>query len=290
MGCDNVNGQIITLAGGPVVRYKLAVAREHFLLLLINIFVGKFTNLPIELEASPLRLVELGQYVRAGEPLVRLTDDSEVEIPLPLTLTDYAKIARLVSAKKYPRVELSGHGTDKKHQWVGYVVRVAPEADELTRTIKVYVHVENLEQDVPLLPGTFVHARITGPLLENVIVVPRDAIRNGKVFIATKLEEVPAPSNSKSSTGGTASSILEGIVEVRGVEIEQFLETLAIIKLGLKPGEKIIMTNLDTLQGGTRIRIQSSRRLADELKGRRTRFALPALAGGGSNGEKDAVN
>ncbi|GAG36328.1 unnamed protein product, partial [marine sediment metagenome] len=127
--------------------------------------------------------VELGQYVRAGDSLARLTDISVVEIPIPLTLKDFAKVEPSVKAGRHPKVALAENESDRP-RWMGYVVRAAPEADELTRTIMVYAHVKNDEQKVPLLPGTFVHARIEGPVLKNVLAVPRDAIVNGRVFVA----------------------------------------------------------------------------------------------------------
>lgn len=218
-------------------------------------------------------LVEQGQYVKAGEALVRLTDVSQIEIPVPVTLTDYAKIEPKLRAGQQPAVELAENETDPP-RWNGYVVRAAPKADELTRTINVYVHVDNDRQAVPLLPGTFVHARIVGPVLQDVVTVPRDAIAHGKLFVARHRAGAPAT------------------VEQRSVSVKRTLRTLAILDGGTEPGtgvaagDSVILTNLDLIHAGARIHIESHRTLADELQQQRTEIVRPVLAGDGRAQQK----
>ena len=202
---------------------------------------------------------ELGQYVRAGDPLARLTDVSVVEIPIPLTLKDFAKVEPSVKAGRYPKVALAENESDRP-RWTGYVVRAAPEADELTRTIMVYAHVKNDEQQVPLLPGTFVHARIEGPVLKNVLAVPRDAIVNGRLFVARN-----------------------GRAEQRTITTTQKLRSLALVSSGLAHGDRVILTNLDVIHDGAKINVQSHRALPDELESQPTMFVRPSLAGTGTD-------
>ena len=201
--------------------------------------------------------VEQGQYVRSGDPLLRLTDISAVEVPIPLPLEDYAKIAALVESGAQPIVELAENETDPA-RWFGNVVRIAPEADELTRTVEVYVEIENTAQTVPLLPGTFVHARIVGPVLQNVLVVPRDAMLNGRLYVAK-----------------------EDRATQRTARIHRTLQSLAIVEAGVEATEAVILTNLDIIHEGARLRVQSHRSLSDELNGRRVQAARRALAGNG---------
>lgn len=204
-------------------------------------------------------MVELGQFVRPGEPIVRLTDVTAVEVPVPLTLREFAKIESQVKTGRNPRVVLAENETAPP-RWTGSVVRVAPEADEQTRTINVYVYVDNQDQEVSLLPGTFVHARIDGPQLRDVVVVPRDALSNGQVYVARN-----------------------GKVQSRKITIGQTLQSLAVIEQGVKSGDRVVMTNLDVIHDGARVSIQSHRSLADELENQRTKVARQTLAGGGSD-------
>ena len=200
-------------------------------------------------------MVELGQIVQAGTPLVRLTDLSIVEIPVPLPLSDFLKIEPEVAAGRFPQVSLSETETAEP-RWTGRVVRVAPEADERTRTVQVFVRVDNEESQSPLLPGSFVHARIEGPMLEDSMVVPRDAVIDGRVYVAG-----------------------ESGVEQRQVTAGLTLESLVVIEQGLAAGEEVILTNLDMLQPGARIQIRVHRTLDDELNRQRVPTLQRRLAG-----------
>ncbi len=193
--------------------------------------------------------VERGQYVRVGEPLVTITAVSEVEIPLAVTLDDYAKLLPDVLERRYPAVELAENETSKP-RWTGHVVRVSPKADEQTRTATVFIRVENTTQVTPLLPGTFVHARVEGPVLKRVLAVPRDAVSNGHVFVER-----------------------DGKVTQQSVLVSRILNGMALIASGLAPGDRVVLTNLDVLFEGAAVTVSVERSLAEELARQRTRSA-----------------
>lgn len=194
-------------------------------------------------------MVEKGQYVRVGDPLIRLTNTSLVEIPLPLALTDFQKIEGRLRAGEEPEVELAVNETAPQ-KWKGRVVRAAPEADASTRTVMVFVEVQNSEpigdpsdtNPVPLRPGTFVHARIAGPLLSETIVIPRDAIVKGHVFVAK-----------------------DGKAERRKIKTDTTLQSLVVVKDGLEPGDQVVLTNLDVVRDSVKLEVTDSVTLADEL-------------------------
>ncbi len=194
--------------------------------------------------------VERGQYVRVGEPLVTITAVSEVEIPLAVTLDDYAKLLPDVLERRYPAVALAENETSKP-RWTGHVVRVSPKADEQTRTATVFIRVENTTQITPLLPGTFVHARVEGPVLNRVLAVPRDAVSNGRVFIER-----------------------DGKVTQQPVLVARILNGMALITSGLAPGDRIVLTNLDVLFEGAAVNATLERTLAEELARQQTRSAM----------------
>ena len=169
---------------------------------------------------------ETGQYVKAGDPLLTITNTEAVEIPVPITLSDYAKLLPLLGRGETPHVDLA-ESVRRLARWTGRLTRTAPKADAENRTIEVYVEVENAKQSQPLLPGTFVHARIAGPVLEQIQAIPRDAIINSHVLIARPGSKSP--------------------VEQRKIEPMQTLETLALLDHGLNEGDQLILTNLDVL-------------------------------------------
>ena len=195
--------------------------------------------------------VEKGQYVQPGTPLYRVTQIDAVEIAIPLHPLDFAKIAELVLAGEQPKVELAENEVASS-RWNGRVVRISPEADTATRTIDIFVEVENTidgqQVAVPLLPGSFVQARIEGPVLNDVIVIPRAAI----VGNASGSTRVFVERDGKA-------------VEV-AVEVSRRLEAQAFISSGLEPGDRVIMTNLDALSDGSAVAAQSTTSPADTLK------------------------
>ncbi len=206
--------------------------------------------------------VEQGQFVRTGDPLVRLADIDSVQVPINLTLTDYAKVETLLKAGVKPQVRLMRFESASE-RWTGVLERVAPEADETTRTIKVYVHVDNTRAETPLLPGTVVQAAIDGPTTGKVVVVPRDAVQDGRVFLATDFFE--------EKRDGT--TIKKGIARKRQIEIDRTLRTVLIIKANLAEGEQVILTNLDILNDGNIIRIDGVQYLRNEIGKSKLRFA-----------------
>lgn len=185
--------------------------------------------------------VELGQYVKPGDPLVSVVDNSMVEIPLAVTLEDYARLLPMVATDRRPAVRLAEHES-ASDRWHGELVRLSPKVDEQTRTVTVYVHVDNSRQASPLLPGTFVHARIEGPILSDVVVVPRESVLNGRGFV-----------------------LEDGKAVQRTVRVSRALQTLALVDEGFAPGDQVILTNLDVLYEGAGVNPQRHCNLSDEL-------------------------
>lgn len=190
--------------------------------------------------------VEKGQHVQPGMPLFHVVQLDHVEIEIPLHPRDYAKVAQLLAEGRQPLVELAENEIAAA-QWRGRVVRVAPEADPGSRTMSVYVEIDNEEQTLPLLPGMFVQARIEGPELPGSIVVPREAVvgsdlQQARVYVAE---------------GDRAS--------VREVSISRRLEGMAFVASGLSRDDELILTNLDVLDEDAKIEVRSRIRLDDEL-------------------------
>ncbi|NOX55107.1 MAG: efflux RND transporter periplasmic adaptor subunit [Planctomycetes bacterium] len=205
--------------------------------------------------------VEVGKVVRPGDPLFRLTDITQVEVPVALSLSDYAKLAKRIKEGDFPYVELAENETAPA-RWVGELTRAAPEADETTRTIQVYVEVDNRKQSTPLLPGAFVHARIDGPVLKSVMLVPRDALTEDGVFVAV-------PRRPDDLSGPV-------VARKRPIVIRRTLQSFAILdskQTPLQPGDQVILTNLDILQDEAEVRVQSRRTLKDELRRQRVPVA-----------------
>jgi RND family efflux transporter MFP subunit len=214
--------------------------------------------------------VQPGKYVKVGDPLVRITNSSIVEIPVAVALDDYNRLEPLIRAAKSPEqlpAVLVSESVDHPYQWTGYVARTAPEADPLTRTVKVYVRIDNTKghrSAAPVLPGMHYYASISGKELDNAYVVPRDAIIDGRVFVATNLKQTTMTVDGKQRT------VWEGTAAARTIHILRSVQTLAVIGDGLKAGDHVILTNLDVIHDGAKVRFgkEQVRGVKDELRQR----------------------
>jgi RND family efflux transporter MFP subunit len=201
--------------------------------------------------------VETGQYVRPGDPLLKITSLDRVELPLPLPVSRAGAIAELLLAGEQPRVQFAEH-ENAECRWVGRVTRLAPVANELTRTIDAYAEVDNTQGRDPLRPGTFVHAKIDSGLLPGVMLVPREALFDGAVFVAR-----PGPSGEGP----------EALAERREVQVEGHVDSFAIVAAGLAAGERVVLSNLEVLSDGTHLKVTEERTVQSEVE----REALPAF-------------
>ena len=210
--------------------------------------------------------VEQGQYVRPGEALVRLVDDSRIEVPVSLTATDYEQVRMVLDAGEGPLVELAVEESGAA-SWKGRVVRLAPEVDERTRTGRAFVVVENSQQSQPLVPGTFVHARITGLQYRQAVVIPRDAIsvdNRGRefVWVATTQPVTVDSSVADRPTTPDALTIERRLLVDQHGNRPRMLQTLALVEPGiLQEGELVVLTNLDVMSDGSLVRVPESEEL-----------------------------
>ena len=132
------------------------------------------------------KLADVGQFVGAGTQLAVIfaSDVAEIRLPLP------DKDLPFVDLKAQPPVEVTANigGTD--YYWRGKIVRTEGVFDEQSRVLYVVAQVADpYNQDgeswaYPLRIGTFVGANIEGRRADNLVVLPRSALRrDNRVWI-----------------------------------------------------------------------------------------------------------
>lgn len=193
--------------------------------------------------------VDLGQYVAPGTPLasIHAIDFAEVRLPvaddqlayldLPLAYRD----AR--DAEGGPDVVLEARFGRERHAWQGRIVRTEGELDPRTRMLNLVARVEDPygrsgedPDRPPLAVGLFVEATIDGRLAEDVFVLPRAALRPG--------------------AGGPDQVLVvdDGRLRFRDVSVLRLTEQRAILDAGLEPGEQVVVSPLDVVSDGMRVR------------------------------------
>lgn len=180
--------------------------------------------------------VERGERVASGQRLFALLDPRRIEVPIELPVSQRQRVA--VGAPCELLIE-----SDTDTRWRGAIARIAPSANEANRTFSIFVEVDNTQQPQPLLPGAFVRARIDGPTLDGVLVIPRGSISEGRVFLFE-----------------------EGAARPRRVEVVRRLVDEAVIT-GLSPGDTVITSNLDSLFDGRPVMLQTDRRATGQTDG-----------------------
>ncbi len=197
-----------------------------------------------------------GEWVRAGDPVARIVDLRVIEVPLRLPVTAGAFI------RPGDPVELSPD-TEAGRTWVGEVSRVAPEAEEESRSIQVFVEVrQDPAGDAAILrPGRFVMGRVRTRAAEPRMVIPRRTIDVDRVLAAEPLD-----------AGAIEEMQLKGsrLMRVREVEVrvdrhinarfpalvEEEDQWAVLTSEGtassraLRPGDMLVLSNLDQLRPG----------------------------------------
>jgi len=190
--------------------------------------------------------VDVGQYVVPSQSIAEVYGISSLEIPVPLedyqlkwlpTVPIAGQHTRILDAE-LPQAEITARFAGQDLSWVGRVVRIEGQVDPKSRMVDAVIRVENsmhgLSSDrPPLLPGTFVGVTIQGSILHNVIAVPSYAVHNrNEVWIEH-----------------------QGLLQIRKIQIAYRQRERVYVTDGLEAGDQVIVSSMDLVTEGMRIRI-----------------------------------
>lgn len=143
--------------------------------------------------------VDVGQVVSPNAPVATLyaTDFAEIRLPIPDHQLAYLEMPlQPTEETAHPRVELRARFAGAEHRWEGSIVRTEGEIDPKSRMVHVIARVEDpygvksQNQGRPALAvGLFVNAEIEGPIAQNVIVVPRYAMRDANHILVVDADD-----------------------------------------------------------------------------------------------------
>ncbi len=190
---------------------------------------------------------DLGQYVSPGTRLgiTFATDYAEVRLPLTdqdlafIELPDAADVSG-TGAAPGPLVDLSAVQKGRLAHWKAQIVRTEGVVDERTRVTYAVARITDPYQlnsddgdESPLPIGTFVAADIEGATVDNVIRVPRGALR-----------------------GNNQLMFIDGDnrLRIRNVDIVRADADYAYLHGGSIIGDRIITTTLESPINGMKVR------------------------------------
>ncbi|MBP1807294.1 efflux RND transporter periplasmic adaptor subunit [Rubellimicrobium aerolatum] len=176
------------------------------------------------------RDVEPGQVVAAGTPLLTLVDLSRME------MQGAAPVSAGVAVAAGQEVELRVDGLPGR-TFVGTVERIAPVAAEGTRTLPVYVAVDNAEG--LLRGGMFATGEIVTAEAVDVLALPRDALRE-----------------ASTENEGTHVLVIEGDTLARRdvTAGEEWPGGLVRVE-GVSPGDRVVVAPLTGLEPGQAVEL-----------------------------------
>ncbi len=189
------------------------------------------------------RAVDLGQYVSPGTMLAQVyaVDYSEVRLPIRTDELSFLEIPlgydEDESGGAMVTLQASLGGQDL--EWPARLVRTEGEIDPRTRMMNVVAriddpHARSTEGRVPLPPGLFVRAEITGRQLDDVFVLPTSALRDGnRVYV-----------------------VEENRLVFRDVQIVRRGRNEIIVSEGIRAGDAVIVTLLRIATNGMLVRVK----------------------------------
>jgi RND family efflux transporter MFP subunit len=139
--------------------------------------------------------VDVGQFISRGAPIAKIYATDFVEIRLPLADRQLAFLNLPLGTRGQlpvearPAVRLHADFAGRTYSWDGEIIRTEAEIDMKSRMVHVVARVENETQETPLSVGMYVEADIEGVLAENIVVLPRNALRNGNQVLVVDADD-----------------------------------------------------------------------------------------------------
>jgi multidrug efflux system membrane fusion protein len=184
-----------------------------------------------------LRLVDPGNIVHAGDTtgLLVITQVRPISVIFSIPEDRLAPVARRVRAGA--RLEVDAYDREARTKLAaGTLATIDNQIDQTTGTLRLRAVFDN--PDGELFPNQFVNARLLVEEKQRVTLVPTAAVeRNGQ---ATYVWLV------KPDATVTARPVEVGVSEGGDTEIVS----------GVEPGALVVMTGIDKLQEGSRVRVQ----------------------------------
>jgi membrane fusion protein, multidrug efflux system len=197
------------------------------------------------------RMIKVGNMVTANQSLFRISDFDTLWAILHVPEKELSKLK-----VGYP-ANLSADALEGK-EYEGTILRISPTIAAGTGTFRVTIEIKDKTGE--LKPGMFVRANIVYDTHTNVILVPKDAIlaediQNSVFVIKEKMEEIKIDPKKKDK-GQIEQKPEKYLAAVKQPVVIGFINSSHVEVLsGVKQGERIVTTGINTLKDGAKIKI-----------------------------------
>jgi len=185
--------------------------------------------------------VDTGQFVSRGQSIASIYSSDSVEVRLPVADSQLAYLEiplgmqGQIAEARQPNVSLSTEYGGKHYEWEGKLVRTEAEIDSRSRMVTAIVRVirDNESEQPPLPVGLFVQAEIEGRWQDQVVSLPRAALRNqNQVLIVDN----------------------DNRLRYRNITLLRFDQDNVLISSGLQDGETVNLSPIQTVIDGMRVK------------------------------------
>ncbi len=178
-----------------------------------------------------IRLVNLGQYLDTGKPIVSLQALSPVYTDFSLPQQDLAQL------KTGMRIRVTTDAYPNR-QFDGTLTAINPDLDQSTRSVGLQATFENADQT--LRPGMYAKVEVLLPEELPVLVIPATAVLSAPFGDSVYLIEAKPGGDSKAPATVRQQFIRTGKAHGDFVSVES----------GIKPGDRVVSSGLFKLRNG----------------------------------------
>ncbi len=184
--------------------------------------------------------VDLGQFITRGQSIGTIYATDYVEIRLPISADQLAYLGLpiatrgLIPDELRPPVTIATDFGDTRLLWDGELTRLEAEVDERSRMVYGVTRLRlDDDSESPILPvGMFVQAEIRGALVDNVIRLPRSAMRDHNQVLVVDAENR---------------------LQFRQVSLLRLEHDDILVSKGLEDGELVCISPLQTVVEGMHV-------------------------------------
>ena len=175
--------------------------------------------------------VDIGQFISRGSPIATLYASDLAEVRLPIADRQLAflnlppTLRGELPENMQPNVTLTTEYAGRQLTWEGKIVRTEAEIDISSRMVQLVARVPNTDDGTPLSVGLFVEAEIEGLSAEDIVVLPRAALRNDNQVLVVDEENK---------------------LRFRPIETLRLYQDNVLVAGGLTAGERVCVSPIQT--------------------------------------------
>lgn len=187
-----------------------------------------------------------GQFLASGSAIARIFANDVAEVRLPVGIEQLAFLDLPLGSQasvpgRWPKVALHAEVGGKPRYWQGRIVRSEAALDSASGQLFLVAQIDQPDQvtpeRAPLLSGLFVQAEIEGVLHQGLFALPRSALNT--------LQQVKLVN-------------AEQRLAFRQVEVLRSEADRVIVKSGLNPGDRVVVSEMPMPVEGMRVSVAAS--------------------------------